>query len=200
MGYFKDWWKSLFNGSGETDELGFPVMKREDMLPMPKVKYCKTERNVSEPVFTLVSLFKDNPKRFKFSYDLIEYVHEFTYGDLSDCKIRIQDSDTGEDFVFIVGLKYRAISDHAGRLFQKFAKHKLYPIMGFEFNEYPNWLTEDELVYICSAITPYFQKRVSRYRELVNYRQERRQESHKRKTELDKKKERQRLIKIYQGE
>jgi DNA polymerase II small subunit/DNA polymerase delta subunit B len=64
----------------------------------------------------------------------------------------------------------------------------------------PNWITEEEIEFISEALIPYFTDRVNRYREIVNYREERREESHKRKTELDKKKERQRLVNIYKGE
>lgn len=200
MGYFKAWWKSLFSGSGETDELGFPVMKREDILPTPKVKPCKPEKDISEPVFTMINIFKDNPKRFKFSYRLVQIDEYYDYCNLRDCVIRAEDLIKGESFTFVVGLRDRACCEQEFSVFQKFAKHKLYPILGFELNESPNWLTVNELSYICSAITPYFQKRVSRYRELVNYRKERTEQAHKRKTVIDKKKERERLTKLYKGE
>lgn len=65
MGYFKDWWKSLFSGSSETDELGFPVLKREDIPPMPEVKPPKPENDISEPVLSFIEVYKANPKRFK---------------------------------------------------------------------------------------------------------------------------------------
>lgn len=69
MGYFKYWCKSLFSCSGETDELGFPVLKREDILPMLEVKPPKPDKDISEPVLSFIRLYKDNHRRFNITLE-----------------------------------------------------------------------------------------------------------------------------------
>ena len=63
MGYFKDWWNSLWEGNQNVDENGLPRLT--EVIPMPKVKPCKTEKNISEPVLSFIEVYKANPKRFK---------------------------------------------------------------------------------------------------------------------------------------
>lgn len=193
MNYFKAWWKSLFSNSGQTDELGFPVLQRG---------------NVSEPVQTLVRLFKENPKRFKFEYEtytvnvqLIYYSHIPRVYAVS-C-VKAIDSHTDEFWKFELNLYLEAARDSCYQFTstaKQFGQHMVYPVLGYRITSKPNWLTEDEVEYFKEAIVPHFLDRVNRYREIVNYRKERREESHKRKTELDKKKERERLVNIYKGE
>lgn len=189
MGYFKDWWKSLFSGSGETDELGFPVLKRE---------------SISEPVQTLVRLFKNNPKRFKFEYDIYELsYHQRYYSESASAYLTmmVTDLENYETLKFTLHLTRDAVKDKKDIMFYRSKlRHKYYPILGYVLTERPNWITDDEVEYFKKAIVPHFLDRVNRYREIVNYRKERKEESHKRKTELDKKKERERLVNAYKGE
>lgn len=193
MGYFKDWWKSLFSGSGETDELGFPMLKRE---------------NISEPVQTLVRLFKENPKRFKFEYETHALNNSFNYYSHIQPKYAVScvkaiDSHTNEFWKFELNLYWGAVGDSRYQftsITKQFGEHMVYPVLGYMLTCKPNWVSEDEVEHFKETLVPHFLDRVNRYREIVNYRKERREESHKRKTELDKKKERERLVNIYKGE
>ena len=191
---FKTWWNSLWKGN------------RSDSVQTPAVK------NISEPVQTLIRLFKENPKRFKF-----EYEHRDTEGvpvsggcgsyyrmhnDFGSSIVTMVDSKTNEKYIFGVSLSWEAVQDYRYQLFfsRRFGSSKVYPVLGWKLVTKPNWMTEDETSCISKTLVPYFLGRVNRYREIVNYRKERTEESHKRKTELDKKKERQRLINVYKGE
>ncbi len=194
MGYFKDWWKSLFSGSGETDELGFPVLKRE---------------SISEPVQTLVRLFKDNPKRFKFEYETTDVNDTFMvrgYGYRTKhavSSVKVVDCRTDEFWKFGLSLYWEAVQNSRyefSSITKHFGRHQVYPVLGFTLTSKPNWLTEDEVEYFKEVLVDHFLDRVKRYREIVNYRKERKEDASKRKTELDKKKERERLVNIYKGE
>lgn len=161
-------------------------------------KLCRD--NISEPIVTLVKLFKENSKRFKFTYK-IELNDECYYNHdvYAYCYVEVTDQFVKESWKFNLNLSWDALRDITHEYRSQYIRHKVYPILGYELTVRPNWITEEEVEYVAKVLAPYFLGRVGRYRELVNYRQERKEESHKRKTELDKKKERQRLIDIYKG-
>jgi hypothetical protein len=176
---------------------------------MPEVKPCKPDKNISEPVQTLVRLFKEDPKRFSFEYEthaVENYMFHHVWGERAVCgvsAIKIIDSRTKEHWKYTINLYWEAVEDsHYSFSYslRRFGCHHSYPVLGCKVTSKPNWITEEEIEFISEALIPYFTDRVNRYREIVNYREERREESHKRKTELDKKKERQRLVNIYKGE
>lgn len=96
MGYFKDWWKSLFSDSGETDELGFPTLKRENITPMSEVKPCKPQKNISEPVLSFIEVYKANPKRFKVFTLWSEYENE--YGKKEFLGYELKDTQVNKTF------------------------------------------------------------------------------------------------------
>lgn len=131
MGYFKDWWKSLFGVSGETDELGFPVLKRGDIPPMPKVKPCKPEKDISEPVISFVALYKKNHRRFKISMGggAVEGVVSWSLEDKKENKI------------------FHALSCS--------------PYHGDYYNSSKNtkWITQDELGFVFDEIREFLNSR-----------------------------------------
>lgn len=131
MGYFKDWWKSLFNGSGKTDELGSPIMEREDILPMPEVKPLKPEKDISEPVLSFVEIYKKNHRRFRISAE------PFVTPDV-DCWT-LYDRINNKTFTALVGWGY-CNSYYKG-------------------NKNAEWMTEDELVYIFDEIRSFLDER-----------------------------------------
>jgi hypothetical protein len=117
--------------------------------------------------------------------------------------VKVIDLHTGEYWKFDLALYWEAIVDYRydfRSFIKQFGRHEVYPVLGFRLNSKPNWLTEDEVEYFKETLVPHFLDRVNSYRETVNYRKERSEESHKRKTELDKKKERERLVNIYKEE
>lgn len=60
---FKSWWNSLWEGNQNVDENGLP--KLTEFIPMPEVKPCKPEEDISEPVLSFIKLYKENPKNFR---------------------------------------------------------------------------------------------------------------------------------------
>lgn len=144
MSYFKDWWKSLFSGSGETDELGFPVLKREDMPPMPKVKPCKPEKDISEPVLSFIKLYKDNHRRFKITLE--------TYSDLGFIRCTYNLFDRVENKSFSI------IESH-GFLDSVFRQS-----VGTK------WMTEDEMEFCFKEVREFWQDRKQRIQNKKNIR------------------------------
>ena len=190
----KSWWNSLWEGSQSIDSGIEPGV---------------VSKPISEPVQTLARLFKENPKRFIFEYethtvndaDMLRVYYQRAKHAYS-C-VKVIDSRTQEFWKFELGLYWEAVSDSRydfRSVVGSFGGHTTYPVLGFSLTSKPNWLTEDEVEYFKETLIPHFLDRVNRYREIINYRKERTEESHKRKTDLDKKKERQRLIDIYKGE
>lgn len=59
----KSWWNSLWEGNKNVDENGLPRLT--EATPIPEVKPCKPEKDISEPVLSFVEVYKANPKRFK---------------------------------------------------------------------------------------------------------------------------------------
>lgn len=190
----KSWWNSLWEGTQSVDA---------------GIEPGSVNKSVSEPVQTLARLFKENPKRFSFEYEthivndaVMFRTYYCKHKHASSC-VKVIDSQTQEFWKFELGLYWEAVSDSRydfRSVVGSFGGHAIYPALGFILTSKPNWLTEDEVEYFKEALMPHFLDRVNRYREIVNYRKERTEESHKRKTELDKKKERQRLVDIYKGE
>lgn len=140
MGYFKDWWKSLFCGSGETDELGFPVMKREDIPPIPEVKPCKPEKDISEPVLSFIKLYKENPKRFKVKREV---------------------SCTNATIFY----KYSLLDTVNKKLFTASKRHYYMSltVKGWELGVNTGWATQDEMQEVFDVI---LEERESRYKAL----------------------------------
>ena len=189
----KSWWNSLWEGKQDKNTGNFTQSTGE----------CKQEKKISEPVLTLVRLFQKDPKRFKFYYE-IDYTDSYEHHFYSEMRAysytTCTDIATKEQWKFELKFRSEAVDDSYFTYTRAFARHKVYPVLAYSIDSKPNWLTEAELVYIQEVLDRYFIDRVNRYREIVNYRKERTEESHKRKTELDKKKERQRLVDIYKGE
>lgn len=59
----KSWWKAFWGDDQRVSENGLPPVT--ETLPMPEVKPCKPEKNISEPVISFIKLYKENPKRFR---------------------------------------------------------------------------------------------------------------------------------------
>lgn len=59
----KSWWDSLWEGNQNVDEDGLPQIT--ETIPMPEVKPCKPEKDISEPVLSFIKLYKENPRNFR---------------------------------------------------------------------------------------------------------------------------------------
>lgn len=144
MGYFKDWWKSLFSCPGETDELDFPVLKRENILPMPEVKPPKPQKDISEPVLSFIKLYKDNHRRFKITLE--------TYSDPVSVKYTYNLFDRVENRSFSIIEFHGCMSS----LFRQSAGTK--------------WMTEDEMEFCFKEIREFWLSRKERIQEKQNKR------------------------------
>lgn len=142
MGYFKDWWKSLFSGSGETDKLGFPVLKREDIPPMPEVKPPKPEKNISEPVLSFIKLYKQNHRKFKISSE------PFITPDVDSWTL--YDKENNKTFTALVGWGYRNTYYKGGNNTE--------------------WITEEELIFVFDEIRYFLTSRKDRIEKKRNIR------------------------------
>lgn len=61
------WFNKLFEQEKvETDSFGLPRV--DNLVPMPKVKPPKPERDISEPVYAIAECMKKYPSRFKIRY------------------------------------------------------------------------------------------------------------------------------------
>lgn len=202
-----NWFKSLF-GIGEkieTDYNGPPLVK--DFLPMPKVK-LRNAKNISAPVFAMVSAWKENPKRFTFSsttsvYNLFNWDGGYSYNNYRKTPrydLEVRDNDSKEVFVFGVWLSSESYSDAYNSthfLYSRLIKHRIYPVLGSKVYSKPSWMTQDELDYIKEAIKPYYLKRVNRFRDIVESRLDRARKASEMKSEIAKQKERDRLTGVY---
>lgn len=144
MGYFKDWWKSLFSDSSETDELGFPILKREDILPMPEVKPCKPEKDISEPVFSFIELYKANHRRFKITLE--------TYSDSGFIKYTYNLFDKVQNKSF-------SITESHGFLSSVFRQ-----------STGTKWMTQDEMEFCINEIREFMINRKQRIQNKKNIR------------------------------
>lgn len=165
-----NWFKRIFYSQEEfnahVDINGLPPV--DNILPMPEVKPCKPEKDISEPVLSFVECVRNNPKRF----DVEEYQGRYSY------------YSTGDD------------DQHkAYKLWDKSIK-KGWIIKGARYVDYHIWvveyfsdtffLTEDEKKYIIKEV-----------KEIMEYRKERKTTLDKIRKQRRIRDERNRLKEIY---
>lgn len=80
----KSWWNSLWEGNQSVDENGLPRLT--ETLPMPEVNPCKPEKDISEPVFSFVEVYKANPKRFRVKKEYFQEELKYTLHDKKENK------------------------------------------------------------------------------------------------------------------
>lgn len=73
----KSWWDSLWEGNQNVDEDGLPRIT--ETIPMPEVKPCKPEKDISEPVLSFVEVYKANPKRFRVKKEYFQEDGSYTF-------------------------------------------------------------------------------------------------------------------------
>lgn len=135
---FKSWWNSLREGNQNVDENGLPRLT--ETVPMPEVKACKPEKDISEPVLSFIKLYKESPKNFtvKRKTEHLDFCSKYTYSILD----RVN-----------------------GKLFSAYREH--YYGYGGDRDWYPQintgWATQDELQEVFDVILG---ERESRYKAL----------------------------------
>lgn len=197
------WFKELFGVGDKSpcDEHGLPYVK--DIVPMPKVKPCKPEKDISEPVYAMLNAWKQNPKRFKLTtkQNFLEIVNA-PYYRTPNWAISVTDTQCSVVLDFVVRLETEAWRDinmnYYDSVFKRtFVQHQIYPVLGSEVGSKPSWMTSDEIKFIILTVTPYYLKRVNRYRDIVESRIDRTRKASELKSEIAKQKERDRLVEIY---
>lgn len=128
-----NWFKQLF-GIGdkmETDYNGLPLVK--DFFPMPEVKPCKPEKNISEPVYAIVEAMQKYPSRFKVKFnEELSKNREVTIYCVTD--IKTKQKVTCSTFYFY-GRKYKFSWD---------------------------WLTDDEMKFLGEEGLKMYEKKLDR--------------------------------------
>lgn len=156
----------------------------------PKLK----PKAVSEPVYAMLKAWQEDKDRFTFTSRVSIMGRNPNY---IDCVA--VDTKTGEFFEF----SGRPNSNHPHTVIvyvnyaAKFARDKVCICDGVTISRYANWLTKEEVEYLKAEMFPYYQKRVARYRDIIKYRQERRENNSRRNSQIAKDKERKRLMEIY---
>ena len=204
-----NWFKKLF--SGRVGNQSWPDFKCG--VPMPKVKPCKEEKNVSEPVVSMVKAWEKDKKRFTFDIKETngqdsEYRLASSSGYCKTYKIEIEDLKTDEVFEVygydtpinscsIMYIPMRFYSSDQGIPKRHNFSHKAYLSSHLTFTSYPSWITRDEVEYIYDYIKDYYEERTNKYKELINYRIDRKLNDAIKLSERAKAEERQRLVEIY---
>lgn len=195
--WLKDWWQ-------ECEQHNTDLHFKCD-VPMPEVKPCKGS-NISEPVHAMLKAWKDNPKRFKLSLDKSitslwsDSIKYHSYYSNPETELTITDREGKETFRFTLSLTSGSCADGYKLGYYKFisfANHRIYPVLGSSVISKPAWMTDDEMDYIIKTVTPYYLKRVNRYRDIIESRMDRSRKASELKSEITKQKERQRLCEIY---
>lgn len=196
-----NWFKKLF-GIGdkmETDIYGLPYVKTG--ILMPEVKSTKG-KDISEPVFAMLSTWQQNPKRFKLRVDksIMSLWNDTQYGAYCGnptSELKVIDPQGHETFYFGLSLFSESYADGYTTAWNMFTSHRIYPILGSEVNSKPSWMTQDELDLIIETVKPYYLRRVNRYRDIVESRIDRTRKANELKSEIAKQKERDRLTGVY---
>ena len=133
-------------------------------IPMPKVKPCKPEKDISEPVLSFINCVRENPKRFVVRSDYEYFGLKFS----NNLAIR---STKPEMYTFCLEDKF---TEERWTLCEGVAL-SFYP--GFKENKHtynPEWLTEDEKEYLITSIKTIFHDRRDRKQKLQDIRKQRR--------------------------
>lgn len=177
-----NWIKGLFNT--ETDDMGFPKMKA---------------KGVSEPVYAMLKAWQEDKERFTFSFKVDS---QLDHRNAEFFSTVVTDTKTGEYFKFLgrPTESYRhtvVVYTNYGSPPRKFAQDKICICNGITIFSYPSWLTMLEVEYLKAEMFPYYQKRVARYRDIIKYREQRKENTSRRNSQIAKDKERQRLMEVY---
>lgn len=159
-----NWFEKLF-GNGDNipcDEHGLPYEK--DIIPMPKVKPCKPEKDISEPVLSFIKCVRENPKRFVVKSD-------YEYFGLKISNSLVIRSTEPERYHFCLEDKvtkesWTLCKDIVLSFYSGFKESK------HTYN--PEWLTEDEKEYLITSIKTIFHHRRNRKEKLQDIRKQRR--------------------------
>lgn len=177
--------------------------------PEPKLFSAKN-KNISEPIISIMSAWKKDPKRFKIIPT--DSFHNIYYGTGEGFKYRgvnsdfrwsvlIQDTVTWESFKIGMNISREAWEDvQKERVclgYRHFGRHKVYPVLGCEITNSPSWMTGEEVQFIVETVTPYYLKRVNRYRDILESRVDRSRRKEEMKSSISKALERMRLVEIY---
>lgn len=171
-----NWFKRIFCSQEEfnahVDINGLPSV--DNILPMPKVKPCKPEKDISEPVLSFVECVRNNPKRFDVEEHQGGYFH-YSTGHGGEYKLyKLWDKSIKK------GWKIK------GARYVDYGPWVVEYVPGARYFSDTFFLTEDEKKYIIKEV-----------KEIMEYRKERKTTLDKIRTERRIRDERNRLKEIY---
>jgi hypothetical protein len=159
-----NWFKRIFCGQeefgGYVDQWGLPSVK--NLVPIPKVKPPKPDKDISEPVLSFVKCVQENPKRFKVTYDFEYYGCEVNNG-----VVGISKKPTTYNYSLVDVMTGESWSLTKEMLFTSCRQERKHT-----YN--PEWLTADETEYLIDSVKTIFQSRKDRKAKLQQIRKERR--------------------------
>lgn len=90
-----NWIKSLFKEDKLSEDIGKVILPPMDsFVPMPEVKPCKPEKDISEPVYAIVEAIRKYPSRFKVVFDKkLSENQDFSIFNVTDIK-------TGQNVIY----------------------------------------------------------------------------------------------------
>ena len=170
----KSWWNSLWEGNQNEDENGLPRLT--ETVPMPEVKPCKPDKDISEPVLSFVEVYKANPKRFKVF--ILRSENENEYGKKEFLWYELKDTQANKTFSIV--------QEYAGYTITRSTERGLEDVYDWNYTyraiKNTSWMTTDEREFVFNVIES---ERTERAKSLL-----------KKKEILTRK----RLTKLYKGE
>ena len=140
----KSWWNSLWEGNQNVDENGLPRLT--EVLPIPEVKPCKPEKDISEPVLSFIEVYKANPKRFKVFMLWSEEENE--YGKKEFIGYELKDTQANKTFSMS--------QEYAGYTITKSAERGMEDeyLWNYTYKAIKNtfWMTADEREFVFTVI------------------------------------------------
>lgn len=134
MGWFSD----LFKTKNMVEDSGLP--KVSNIPPMPNVKPCKPEKDISEPVYAIVKAMQERPSSFKVKIDN-----------------KLTEKSLYEAWVFdVTDIKTN----------QKVRVARAYGYKCYRYSIAWDWLTEDETQYLGKEAEVMYTKKYERLKNM----------------------------------
>lgn len=140
----KSWWNSLWEGNQNVDENGLPRLT--ETVPMSEVKPCKPEKDISEPVFSFLEVYKVNPKRFKVFVLWSENKNE--YGKKEFLGYELKDTQANKTFSMVKECVDYTIT----RATERGMEDEYHWIYNYRAIKNTSWLTTDERELIFTTV------------------------------------------------
>lgn len=141
---FKSWWNSLWEGNPNVYENGLPRLT--ETVPMPEVKPCKPEKDISEPVLSFLEVYKANPKRFKVF--MLWSENENEYGKKEFLGYELKDTQANKTF----SMTKEYTGHFRTRATERGMEDEYHWIYKYRAIKNTSWLTTDERELIFTTV------------------------------------------------